>query len=605
MFDFLKIFTFFSLFVIFSVFFTKHKDLSKELIIVFIIFSVIISFTGLAEIVELNNKEGIDSIKSMYKITGNFAHKNLFSQSLFYSLAFSGAGIFLFKKKEGRIISIIVSAIALILIIVLMSRAVWVGLFIAVLLTIIVYFIFIYKHEKKGKRLKQFGIIIGSLIGLLILTTALIGLVDKQNSVLTHIKKGTDFNSGSVFHRFDLWKKSSAMTKEHWVKGVGAGNWKTMVIKYGIGAQTKSGWKYPVRPHSDYLWVLTELGILGFISFLAIFGLSFFMLFRFMRHSKDENKKIFSLMLFFALIGYMTFSFFSFPKERIESQIFLHLIFAYITANYHLQFKKENKKQFSKPIILIGTLAMVALLLISTIAGQQRIKAEKGLQKIMQANKRGKPKDLNIIIKQVDEIIAPFATLDHAGMPILWYKATALARQKKLQEAEKISLEALEIHPYHTNIMASLAYVYSNMKDYENAEKYLFMSLNIHDDDRIVRKNIAVVYSLQGKDSLIYDILKPIEPKKIKDKGYNNIMKNELYKKSISLTDTTDIAGVRNLILLKSQNQKWLFQVYKKNWTTDIIFEKVLLEELILKIEKDTAYNQEVKNSLKSKLEEF
>ena len=245
---------------------------------------------------------------------------------------------------------------------------------------------------------------------------------------------------------------------------------------------------------------------------------------------------------------------------------------------------------------------MMVILIIASIAGKQRIDAEKGLQTIMSAQKRGK---FNIVIKKVDEIVAPFATLDHAGMPILWYKGTALARTNKLKEAEKVFLEALEIHPYHTNIMNSLAYVYDMMKDYENAEKYLFMSLNIHDDDRMVRKNIAVIYTHAGKDSLVYDILKPIKPKKFKDKGYKNLLKKELYQKFIALIDTSDIPSVKNLILLKSQNQQWIFQTYSDNWTKDIIFEKIILEKLITEIENDTAYNEQAKNILNEKLKKI
>ncbi len=597
-FDFLKIFTFFQLFVLLSLFLTKHKDTRKEITQMFVVFSLIITFTGVLNYIDLLNDPAVTNLRrAVYQIRGNFAHKNLFSQSMLLSLGFTIYGV-ISLKKYWKPASVIASILSIILIVIFLSRAVWVSFFLATLVSALVFFIFIYKNKKLSEKL----LIAGKIVGVILIVSSVVAVIyttsSKKNSITKHLTEATDFKSGSTFHRMDLWTKSSGIIKDNFIIGVGAANWKTVVLKYGIGAQTNKGWKYPVRPHNDYLWVLSELGIFGFLTFLSIFGLMFYYLFLFLKKSDDDEQKIFTLTLIFGLTAYLTFSFFSFPKERIESQVFLHLIFAYIVSRYHNFQKKENKLP-SK--ILISGVGLVSVIIISVaiFAGMQRVKTEMNLQHII-ANQKNKR--FNNVIPLADEAIRTFAVLDHAGLPILYYKGIALLQTKKIAEGKQVLLEALEVHPYHSSIITTLGYAAGLENNNEEAKKYFKQALAIHPDDMRVLKNLAIVYQKTEVDSVYYT-LNQILPK-FKDKGYKQMIKAELQIKVKALSETSDVKKVTKIISSKFKDPKWLFKLYKENWEIGLNFEKLFLETIIVEA-KEKNYNERAMTQLEAKLEKY
>ncbi len=605
-FDFLKIFTFFALFALLSLFFTKNKDTSKEITQLFVVFSLIISLTGLANIYELVDANGFNNIrKVIYGIRGNFAHKNLFSQSLLITLGFTIYGFVTLKHNFWKIASAIASVFSIVLIVFFLSRAVWVSFFVASLFSIIIYLLFVNKKEALPKRLLSAGKIAGIIVAIIALSAIIYTVSGDKNSIVNHVKKGTDFKSGSTYHRFELWEKSSGVIKDNFIIGVGAANWKTVVLKYGIGEQTAKGWKYPVRPHNDYLWILAELGIIGLLAFLAIFGTIFYFLFQLFRKSDNENQKLFSLALFFGLVAYMCFSFFSFPKERIESQVFLHLIFAYIVANYHNLTKKEaNTKTGNK--FIVASIAVVSLIIMSVaiFAGIQRVNTEKKLQTILAMQKKNK---LNLAVPHAIEANKTFATLDHAGLPIYWYEGVGLVLQKKLEEGKKVLLKAHEVHPYHSVVIKVLADVANSEGEIDLAKSYYNKALKIHPDDKNVLKKLAGIYSKTDKDS-VYPTLNLIAPelnkkkkKKNKDKQYRKMMIAELMLKVQALSDTSDTKAVKKLIVSKHNDRKWLFNLYYENWEIGLNFEKLFLETIIKEAE-EAKLNKKSINQLNEKL---
>jgi len=597
-FDFLKIFTFFQLFVLFSLFLTKHKDTRKEITQMFVIFSLIITLTGVLSYLELLNDPAVKNLRrAVYQIRGNFAHKNLFSQSLLVSLGFTIYGV-VSLKKYWKIASAITSFLSVVLIVLFLSRAIWLSSFVAISVTSLFYILFINKDKKLSEKLIMLAKVVGIIVVISVITAVIYTSSNKKNSITKHIIAVTNTKSGSTFHRLDLWKKSSGIIEDHFVVGVGAANWKTVVLKYGIGEQGNGGWKYPVRPHNDYLWILSELGIVGFLTFLAILGSMFYYLYLFLKKSEDEDQKIFTLALIFGLTAYLSFSFFSFPKERIESQIFLHLIFAYIVSNYHNLQKKETKSKVPSKILISG-LGIVSLVIISVaiFAGMQRVNTEMDLQKII-GNQKAKKFDK--VIPLVDNAIRPFATLDHAGLPILYYKGVALLQIKKMEEGKKVLLEALEVHPYHSTIITALGYAESLEGNNDEAKKYFKQVLEIHPNDRMVLKNLAIIYKKDEQNDSAYFALNKIEPK-FKDKGYNQLMKIQLQIKVKALTDSLDTRQITKLIGAKFKDTQWLFNLYKKNWEIGLNFETLFLETIIIEA-KENNYNKKSINQLETKL---
>jgi len=126
--------------------------------------------------------------------------------------------------------------------------------------------------------------------------------------------------------------------------GVGAGNWKIESPYYYKGYGFDKDQLNWVRPHNDYLWVFSEKGIFGLISFLGIFFMLFWYIAKIWHSDVPVDRKVFALLVFAGVIGYMIDSVFSFPLERIDQQVYLGLMSASVIALfYQLDAKKGLK----------------------------------------------------------------------------------------------------------------------------------------------------------------------------------------------------------------------------------------------------------------------
>jgi O-antigen ligase len=325
--EFLKVTSFFILFLFIYLYIVRYERSFEYLNKFIIALSFIISLIGLIQYLEILGQMGF-SLKTAYEVKGNSAHKNLYSQMLFITFSFSLIGIYNFKQV-WRNLSYASALINILIIILLMTRSVWFGLILASLSTLIIFFV-TGLHKKVDKdKLKPLvrPIIIVSGIGLLIFLAVL--FADSNKTVSSHIKEGTDFTSGNTFHRLHLWNKTMDLALEQPLTGVGAGNWKIDIVKKGTSISSGTGWKNAVRAHSDYLWVFAESGIFGILTYLMLFILPWFFIIKYIKKSEDPDKSITMLLLFFAIVGYSTYSMFSFPKERIEHQIMINIIFGF------------------------------------------------------------------------------------------------------------------------------------------------------------------------------------------------------------------------------------------------------------------------------------
>jgi len=102
----------------------------------------------------------------------------------------------------------------------------------------------------------------------------LLGLFFSQrsNPKLQHILNG-DYSS-SFHSRLMIWQSAWTIFKDHWPSGVGADNFQQAYLDYASRfKEPYLEWSAP-QPHNIFLAFMTELGILGLVSFVGITGLS-------------------------------------------------------------------------------------------------------------------------------------------------------------------------------------------------------------------------------------------------------------------------------------------------------------------------------------------
>ena len=89
--------------------------------------------------------------------------------------------------------------------------------------------------------------------------------------VIGHVKSIYNPRHKENMIRISMWQKTLKLIRDNIIIGVGPGNWKIVFPSDSIdGLPDKTMFKtqYFVRPENDYLWVFSEVGIVGFLAFL-------------------------------------------------------------------------------------------------------------------------------------------------------------------------------------------------------------------------------------------------------------------------------------------------------------------------------------------------
>ena len=304
----------------------KSEDFFIVLLKGVIINALLFSIIGIGQYFE-NSFLNSDP-NALYEVKGLMAHKNQFSISLFVLLPFLLSGIVLLNKSWKKL-AVLSNILVILVIIILQTRAVWLGLFISGIITMIIYFIvnsqkgFIQIKSTYHKRILVGG---GFLIGVMILLLVVFPLGPFKS---LNERASTVFNPEYTSNewRVEMWNATAKMIKDQPLTGVGAGNWKISVYPY-YSEYLPSVFRHWRNPHNDYLLAFSEKGLPGLLAFVSIFLFLLFYGIRNLHRSSTQKSSFINSFFIFGIAGYMLVSFFSFPNERINHLIFVSLMAA-------------------------------------------------------------------------------------------------------------------------------------------------------------------------------------------------------------------------------------------------------------------------------------
>ncbi len=132
--------------------------------------------------------------------------------------------------------------------------------------------------------------------------------------------------------RFVYYEMALSDFKAHPIMGVGLGNWKLASKDLYFSKSEVDRFLYPLRVHNDYLQILAETGLLGFLPYLLLFViLTGSILLLFFKNQNDESRWVY-LVLIFALMAYGLDATINFPMERTPIQGLFAMIAAVILA---------------------------------------------------------------------------------------------------------------------------------------------------------------------------------------------------------------------------------------------------------------------------------
>lgn len=366
---------------------------------------------------------------------------------------------------------------------------------------------------------------------------------------------GALISKGTIKTRTSLFEQTLKMVAENPIFGVGAGNWKIQIAKYGLDAfpeAMQGGTVSYVRPHNDYLWVLAEAGIVGFV-FMALFFVGVLkQIFRVIQHNLTPQK---TWYLAFSIGAFLLAAFMDYPSERI-----LHLmVFSGVVAIFLSEAKEEqNETQISK----LSLLAFGGILMFFSYFATQRMKGEQFSKQVLGAYQAQNGPALQRLFKTED---LKYYDLDPIANPIAFFKGMSYVVGKNLNKATQEFENAIEVHPYHLLSLNNLGAMYKNQGDlnralvyydkalavspnYERAQlnklELLFLTGNVEEatqkwqDQNIDKKDPAYEYffNLMLKENAKYALKRyPYlkEDKKYIDAINNKIILDRMYKGSI------------------------------------------------------------------------
>ncbi|MDQ1265348.1 MAG: hypothetical protein QG635_498, partial [Bacteroidota bacterium] len=252
------------------------------------------------------------------------------------------------------------------------SRAAWLGAAAFMVCAVIIYLIIIktgsLSKTDSTKYLKNSGIAAG--IAIIIIVFGSIGGFRSQQSGITTQGSNPAARAASIMkfgsdtsarQRILAWKRSLKMSGDNLWLGVGLGNWKLNMNKYGIGEfypDVQSGYVLYLQPHNDFLSVLCETGIFGLLFYIGILLSGF--LYGIKAAFRNNNFSLFGLLGASAIAGYSVFAFFDFPKDRIEQQILLLLIIA-LTVSSGKRKSAEQKPIAKRNFIIPGLISLILI----------------------------------------------------------------------------------------------------------------------------------------------------------------------------------------------------------------------------------------------------
>ena len=302
--------------------FQEYQKTMFGVLYVFLIIELIFSSTPL--IIDLSNN--VMRMRSNDYV-GLMSNINITSFSILYKLPVI---LYFYEKnklKAAKVFNLIILSISFLTIIAIGSRASYLAI-IACLIFYVLYKIFLDKRKSIKKILALTFTLIATIFFSIILS-------NKSNSQTAIDRVATiNFNNidGSTQQRINYYKSSFEIFKKHPIFGIGIGNWKYKSIEYN--RFNLNGYIVPFVTHNDFLQVLNETGLFGFISYLLIF---IFIMYSFLKRKNDKN--LFFVILF--MIIYVIDSLLNFPLVRTTSQIQFIIFLSIFFHSYKLSGAKE------------------------------------------------------------------------------------------------------------------------------------------------------------------------------------------------------------------------------------------------------------------------
>lgn len=546
----------------------SHAALSKYLI--FLLFFMVIRHLIMTDLIEVNsiksyvilfglisiiitvlaftNKtiNGQNLFRQVNIMSGTFGNKNFLSSILFFCLPFYFIGISMSKKMKA--VSFVALVFTIILLLILRTRVVLIALSIYLLLVVLFQI-----RSKASKKIFNWSL-------LLIVTTLITGVL-YLFSIKGNFHSSADIktqyfyrllSSETLYSRIEFWQQTIYIIKDNFFSGIGVGNWISTYPKYGLNhfsdTTIVNGRLIVSNPHNDFLMILSEIGIFGFLCYLGIFISILYQAYWLSKNEVKSSDRRNATYFLFSIVCYLIIAFFDFPLTRIEHQILLLIIFSILNAKY---LKANKTKGFKVPFRLVCLFSLLLLIYSMTIV-LYRINGEKHLLKGLKAEKRT---ENTTAIFEFNKAKNAFFSTDNYAIPLDWHLGKAHYNEGNFEESLNYYSNAYKVNPYCLVVNNDLASTYIKNGRVADGIKHYKEALTISTNYEDARINLAATYyntkeydkafetidkcDSHSKNNSYKQFLTPIVEKKLNETllNLNNPKLNNYLKSKIKTED--------------------------------------------------------------------
>lgn len=408
-----------------------------------VIVSVILSIqVGLAI-----SEHGLNNQRLYNYASGVFGNKGLATDFLFFLLVFNVLFRKDFKWKNQFRISCVV---LLALILILQTRTVY----LAVAVSMALYFP-LRALQEPGFRPVLFKKIVPGGVLFLGILMVLVGWKGRGSTLADRLNPATYLESASANERRFVWYKTDELNKEHFWWGVGNGSWKIWLpsknLEGGFRLQEKS--IVFTRAHNDYLEIRAEMGIVGAVFFAGLFVAILLAAAVAARHSADPRQRHDLLVLSAGVAGYCVIQYFDFPRERIELQAILGLLFAYLAWNSRTVWAGlpgVPVRRYSQVFLSL----LLAGFIFNLVLGWQRMKGEIHTVAVLEAQAQG---NFPAMLREATAARNSFFEYNDVTIPLQWYEGIALYQMNRIDEAVVAFETAYRLNPWAFQVINNYA----------------------------------------------------------------------------------------------------------------------------------------------------
>lgn len=505
--------------------------------------AIILAVYLLFAIVQLFHVESF-SFEQLYRVSGINGHKNLLAAMLFVLSAFLLTAFSIFENKLLKGLAVFMFVVAIVVIILLKSRAVLLGLIVAVICFGIMMLIRVRPGAKRVNGGTHWVIIISIILVYAFLTVGLRWFADRSvphTSMKSEIEHHI-LSTSSLAERCLLWDKTYNIADKHPFVGCGIGNWQIHFPDAGLeGLYRSDVWNVNfTKPHNEYLGVLSETGYFGLLLYI-IFLVSMIVC-AFFTLCKTQNRKefLFGAIILSLFVGTCVNALFDFPNSRIEHVIWMGILMAFLFQIINGQQKTLGK---GWNVVFLS----VALMLVAI--GGFRLKGDRNTFRMQQALKASDWKAVERFGQQAQSV---FYSIDPVGLPLQWYLGKAEKQMGKPQAINSFR-KAYQFAPYCKENLNDLGLAeYHTAHNLEKAEFYLKEAIRISPNYLYPYLNLAYIY-LSEND--------PKKAKAVADGIYFDEHKREVMKADAVFFEPFNTEAVRRKIDADYEATRMLYKV--------------------------------------------